>query len=38
MRQAGFRGLATEWWHYDAPGAARFPIADEPLGPPPASE
>lgn len=38
MRQAGFRGLATEWWHYDAPGSARFSISDESLDPRPASE
>ena len=20
-----------EWWHFDAPDAARFPLSDEPL-------
>ncbi|MCW5809136.1 MAG: hypothetical protein KIT31_42675 [Deltaproteobacteria bacterium] len=29
MSAAGFRGLATEWWHFDAPG--RFALSDEPL-------
>lgn len=31
MRHAGFVGLATEWWHFDAPDAARYPLSDEPL-------
>lgn len=29
MRKAGFAGLATEWWHFDAPG--RYARSDEPL-------
>ncbi len=31
MTEAGFVGLATEWWHYDAPGGRTYAIADEPL-------
>jgi len=31
MRAAGFVGLPTEWWHYDAPDAKAYPLADEPL-------
>lgn len=27
----GFTGLATEWWHFDAPQWAWYPILDEPL-------
>jgi zinc D-Ala-D-Ala dipeptidase len=29
MQAAGFVGLATEWWHFDAPGG--FALSDEPL-------
>ncbi len=29
MTKAGFVGLATEWWHFDAPGT--FPRSNEPL-------
>lgn len=29
MRGAGFVGLATEWWHFDAPGS--YALSDEPL-------
>ena len=29
MRAAGFVGLATEWWHFDAPG--NYTLSDEPL-------
>lgn len=28
MEQAGFRALATEWWHYSLPGTAAWPIFD----------
>ena len=28
---AGFVGIATEWWHYDAPGGDAFPLEDVPL-------
>jgi D-alanyl-D-alanine dipeptidase len=31
MRGAGFVGIPTEWWHYDAPDAGRFMLADAPL-------
>ena len=31
MTAAGFLGLATEWWHFDAPDATNYPISDEPL-------
>jgi len=27
----GFKGMPTEWWHYDAPDATDFPFADVPL-------
>jgi len=29
MTGAGFVGLPTEWWHFDAPDA--YPLSDEPL-------
>jgi D-alanyl-D-alanine dipeptidase len=31
MAKEGFVGLPTEWWHFDAPGWQRYPIADLPL-------
>jgi zinc D-Ala-D-Ala dipeptidase len=31
MKAAGFVGIATEWWHFDAPDASSFPLSDEPL-------
>jgi beta-N-acetylhexosaminidase/D-alanyl-D-alanine dipeptidase len=31
MTHAGFEGLATEWWHYAADDAWRYPLRDEPL-------
>jgi len=31
MTKAGFVGLPTEWWHYDAEGGAKYPLSDEPL-------
>lgn len=31
MTAAGFVGMPTEWWHYDAPDAARYPLSDDPL-------
>lgn len=31
MAAEGFVGLPTEWWHFDAPGWRRYPIADVPL-------
>jgi D-alanyl-D-alanine dipeptidase len=38
MRSEGFLPLATEWWHFDAPGWRAFPVMDanpydEPLFP-----
>jgi D-alanyl-D-alanine dipeptidase len=38
MRAEGFIPLATEWWHFDAPGWRAFPVMDanpysEPLFP-----
>lgn len=31
MKSAGFIGMPTEWWHFDAPDAAKYPLSDEPL-------
>jgi len=31
MEDAGFVGMPTEWWHYDAPKASTYPLADDPL-------
>jgi D-alanyl-D-alanine dipeptidase len=31
----GFVGMPTEWWHYDAPDATSFPLADVALDAPP---
>lgn len=31
MKKAGFIGLPTEWWHFDAPDGARYALSDEPL-------
>jgi len=31
MKQAGFVPMPTEWWHFDAPDAAKYPLSDEPL-------
>jgi hypothetical protein len=31
MAAAGFKPLATEWWHFDAPDSANYPLSDEPL-------
>lgn len=31
MKAAGFVPMPTEWWHFDAPDAARYPLSDEPL-------
>jgi len=31
MADAGFKPLATEWWHFDAPDSARYELSDEPL-------
>ena len=29
MMAAGFEPLATEWWHYDAPGWRKYPVSDQ---------
>ena len=31
MVAEGFEPLATEWWHFDAPGWQRHPLSDQPL-------
>jgi D-alanyl-D-alanine dipeptidase len=31
MKKAGFVGMPTEWWHYDAPDATKYALSDEPL-------
>lgn len=31
MRERGFEGLPTEWWHFDAEGWQRYPLSDDPL-------
>jgi D-alanyl-D-alanine dipeptidase len=31
MTKAGFVGMPTEWWHFDAPDASKYAIANEPL-------
>jgi D-alanyl-D-alanine dipeptidase len=31
MKAAGFVGMPTEWWHFDAPDAAKFSLANDPL-------
>ena len=31
MTDAGFIGMPTEWWHFDAPDAAKYPLSNEPL-------
>jgi D-alanyl-D-alanine dipeptidase len=31
MVDAGWKPLATEWWHFDAPDSAKYPLSDEPL-------
>lgn len=31
MKAAGFVGMPTEWWHFDAPDAAKFALSDDPL-------
>ena len=34
MTKAGFVGMPTEWWHYDAPDASKYGFADVPLDTP----
>jgi D-alanyl-D-alanine dipeptidase len=31
MTAAGFVGIPSEWWHYDAPEGSRLPLRDDPL-------
>lgn len=31
MRGAGYRGIGSEWWHFEAAGGTRPPLLDEPL-------
>ena len=31
MTGAGFVGMPTEWWHFDAPDATKYPLSNEPL-------
>ena len=31
MTAAGFAGMPTEWWHFDAPDSAGYARSDEPL-------
>lgn len=31
MAKQGFKGLATEWWHFDFSGWEAFPLLDVPL-------
>lgn len=31
MKKHGFIGLPTEWWHFDAEGWQKHPLADTPL-------
>lgn len=33
MAKHGFKGLATEWWHFDYAGWEKFPLLDVPLAP-----
>ncbi len=32
MAAHGWIPLASEWWHFDAPGWERYPLRDDPLG------
>lgn len=31
MKKAGFVGMPTEWWHFDAPDASKYALANDPL-------
>ncbi len=31
MKAAGFVGMPTEWWHFDAPDAVKFALSNDPL-------
>lgn len=32
MLGGGFTGIATEWWHFELPGAANYPLLPEQFG------
>lgn len=29
LKQVGLQGLATEWWHFELPGAKKFPVIED---------
>jgi D-alanyl-D-alanine dipeptidase len=31
MLAAGFVGMPTEWWHFDAPDSGDYALSNEPL-------
>ncbi len=31
MLHAGFKGIKSEWWHYELPNARSYPMIDSPL-------
>jgi D-alanyl-D-alanine dipeptidase len=31
MKRAGFVGMPTEWWHFDAPDASKYGLSNDPL-------
>ena len=31
MKKAGFIGIPLEWWHFDAPDSAKYPLSNQPL-------
>jgi D-alanyl-D-alanine dipeptidase len=31
MVDAGWKAIPTEWWHFDAPDFAKYPLSNEPL-------
>jgi len=31
MEDAGWKGMPTEWWHFDDAGATTYPLSDDPL-------
>jgi D-alanyl-D-alanine dipeptidase len=34
MEQAGFKGIRTEWWHFDGAARSAYPIAPEEVARP----
>lgn len=38
MQRRGFKVLASEWWHFDAPGWQRYAVLDVPLDEVPSSQ